>query len=64
MTRQELVEVLAEVSHKTWRRQKAKDTGVAVEDLPTEITAHDRERAEDTVRQLEELRLLAPGRIR
>ena len=50
-----LVERLAEVSHSTWMRQKAEDTGVSPESLPSDVAVHDRERAEDTVRELERL---------
>jgi hypothetical protein len=53
--REELVERLAEVSHRTWMRQKAEDSGQPIESLPAEVTPHDRERAEDTVQELERL---------
>ena len=55
LTREQLVERLAEVSHSTWMRQKAEDTGVSPESLPSDVAVHDRERAEDTVRELERL---------
>lgn len=55
MTREELVEALARVSHETWRRQAHQDKGTPWEELPEEIHEHDRERAEDTVRELERL---------
>ena len=58
MTREELVERLAEVSHATWMRQKSRDQGVSFDELPPAVTAHDRERAEDTVAELERLALL------
>jgi hypothetical protein len=58
VTREELVERLAEVSHETYLRQKARNDPPA---NPTghEVTEHDRERAEDTVRELENLGLLS-----
>jgi hypothetical protein len=55
-----LVSRLADVSHRTWMRQKAEELGCRVEDLPAEVTDHDRERAEDTVRELEKLELWPP----
>lgn len=58
MTREELVERLAEVSHTTWMRQKSRDQGVPYEELSTDATEHDRERAEDIVAELERLGLL------
>jgi hypothetical protein len=58
MTRNELIERLAEVSHSTWMRQKSEDEGVPQETLSAEITRHDLERAEDTVAELERLELL------
>ena len=60
MTRMELVRRLAEVSHATWLRQKHRDHGVPLEELDPEVTEHDRERAEDTVRELERLGLIDP----
>ena len=62
LTRAELVERLAEVSHRTWMRQKARDQGVPLEELGTEVTDHDRERAEEAVRELERLGLWPPAR--
>jgi hypothetical protein len=55
ISRQELVERLAAVSHRTWMRQKHRDQGVPWENLIVEVTDHDRERAEDTVAELESL---------
>jgi hypothetical protein len=43
------------VSHLTYVRQKSRDHGVPLEDLTLEVTDHDRERAEDTVAELERL---------
>jgi hypothetical protein len=58
MTRDELIRRLAEVSHRTWMRQKAEDEGVEPETLPSEVTRHDLERAQDTVAELERLGVL------
>lgn len=55
ISRDELVERLAEVSHRSWMRQKHRDQGVPVEQLTPEVSEHDRERAEDTVAELERL---------
>jgi len=60
-TRNELIQRLAEVSHATWIRQKHRDHGVPLEELETAITDHDRERALDTVRELERLGVLVLG---
>jgi hypothetical protein len=54
LTRDELVRRLAEVSHATYLRQKARNEPPANPTGP-EPTAHDRERAEDTVQELERL---------
>lgn len=53
LTREHLVARLAEVSHETYMRQARRDKGLT--DLDPEVTEHDRERAEDTVRELERL---------
>ncbi len=58
MIREELVERLAEVSHATWMRQKSRDQGVPFTELEPAVTAHDHERAEDTVAELERLAVL------
>jgi hypothetical protein len=55
ITREELVRRLAEVSHKSWIKQKVRDYGAVEPDLSTEVHEHDLERAEDTVRELERL---------
>jgi hypothetical protein len=60
MTRTELVERLAEVSHSTWMRQKVRDQGADAAELPSEVAPHDLERAEDTVAELERLGVLGP----
>jgi len=58
-TRDELVERLAEVSHRTWMRQKERDQGVVGDELDPTVTDHDRERAEDIVAELERLGLVS-----
>jgi hypothetical protein len=58
MTREELVERLAEVSHATWMRHRSRDQGVSPEELDAGVTEHDRERAEDIVAELERLGIL------
>jgi len=55
LTREELVERLAKVSHSTWMKQKSRDQGVPIEQLDPSATDHDRERAEDVVAELERL---------
>jgi hypothetical protein len=55
LTRKELVRCLAEVSHRTWVRQKVRDQGANEAELSTEVHEHDFERAEDTVQELERL---------
>ena len=58
MTRDDLISRLAEISHKTWKRQKHRDQGVPLDDLGDETTDHDRERAEDVVAELERMGVL------
>jgi uncharacterized membrane protein len=60
VTREELVERLAAVSHRTWMRQKEEDLRAALENISPEVTDHDRERASATVAELEVLGLLKP----
>jgi hypothetical protein len=55
LTRDELVRRLAEVSHKTWIRQKVRDQGASEAVLSLDVHEHDLERAEDTVQELERL---------
>ena len=55
VSRAELVARLAEVSHLTYVRQKNRDHGVPLSELSLAVTDHDRERAEDTVAELERL---------
>ena len=57
VTREQLVDRLAEVSHKTYLRQKARNDPPA-DPTGQAVTAHDRERAEDTVAELERLGIL------
>jgi uncharacterized protein YpiB (UPF0302 family) len=53
LTREQLVTRLAEVSHETYMRQAERDK--ALRDLDPSVHPHDRERAEDTVRELARL---------
>jgi hypothetical protein len=55
LTREQLVQRLAEISHQTWLRQKERDQGADPATLMREVTDHDLERAEDTVAELERL---------
>lgn len=57
----ELVSLLAEVSHLTWMRQAAPDKGLCYQQLDPNPTDHDRERAEETIAELERLGLLHPS---
>ena len=64
ISRDELVRRLAEVSRLTYVRQKNRDHDVPLEELSLAVTDHDRERAEDTVAELERLGVypaLVPG---
>jgi hypothetical protein len=60
LTRDELVRRLAEVSHKTWIKQKVRDQRALEVDLSVEVAEHDLERAEDAVRELERLGIWRP----
>jgi hypothetical protein len=55
ISRDELIRRLAEVSHRTYMRQKLRDHGAPLEEITPEVTDHDRERAEDVVAELERL---------
>ena len=55
ISRERLVEELAIVSHETWILQGVRDYKRDPAKLPKEVHDHDRERAELTVRRLEEL---------
>jgi hypothetical protein len=61
VSRAELVARLAEVSHLTYVRQKNRDHGVSLDQLSLQVTDHDRERAEDTVAELERLGVYRGG---
>jgi hypothetical protein len=52
---------LAEVSHRTWIRQAVRDKGENEAEFSKGAAAHDLERAEDTVQELERLGLWPPG---
>jgi len=66
MTRDELIQRLAEVSHETYIRQRVRDRNqtreavIADPNVGIDPTPHDRERAEDAVRELERLGVLKP----
>jgi hypothetical protein len=60
ISRDELVRRLAAVSHETWMRQKHRDHGRALDEVPSDVTGHDVERVEDTVAELERLGLYPP----
>lgn len=60
IVRDELVRRLAAVSHETWMRQKHRDQGVPLDEIPSDVTDHDLERAEDTVTELEGLGIYPP----
>ena len=64
ISREELVRRLAEVSHLTYIRQKSRDHGVPFEELTLDVTDHDRERAEDTVAELERLGVYQDSGVR
>jgi hypothetical protein len=55
VSRERLVEELAAVSHETWILQGVRDYGRDPAKLSKDVHDHDRERAELTVRRLEEL---------
>jgi hypothetical protein len=55
MTRAELVQELAAVSHSSWLRQKVRDHHADPATLSKDVHPHDVERAEDIVDRLEEL---------
>jgi hypothetical protein len=57
-SRDQLVHRLAEVSHKTWMAQKSRDHALDSDSLPSEVTDHDIERAEDIVEELKRLGIL------
>jgi flagellar biosynthesis/type III secretory pathway protein FliH len=55
------VQRLAEVSHRTYIRQAVRDKGENEAELSKDVHPHDLERAEDTVKELEQLGLWPPG---
>jgi hypothetical protein len=55
LTREQLVAALAEVSHRTYNRQALEDGNKTEAELSPDVTRHDRERAEETVQELERL---------
>jgi hypothetical protein len=59
MSRADLVERLAEISHQTYLRHRVED-GERLEDLSPEVHRHDRDRAEEIVSELERLGALKP----
>jgi hypothetical protein len=59
--RDQLVEELAQVSHTTYMKQKARNEPKIEPADPNAVTDHDRERAEDTVTRLEELGVVSWG---
>jgi hypothetical protein len=59
ITRCELIDELAAVSHKTWIRQKVRDEKKYTAAYPTQVAPHDLERAEDIVECLEELGIVS-----
>jgi hypothetical protein len=61
ISRESLVDELAAVSHEMWLLQGIRDYGRDPAKLPKEVTDHDRERAEHTVRRLEELGIVSWG---
>lgn len=46
------LKVLAQASHQSWMKQASHKLGVRVEEMPSEITEHDRERAHDALEAL------------
>jgi hypothetical protein len=60
LTRERLVQALAEVSHRTWIRQAVRDKGEDETKLSPDVHPHDLERAEDTVQELERLGVWPP----
>jgi hypothetical protein len=59
ISRERLVEELAILSHETWILQGVRDYGRDPVKLSKAVHDHDRERAELTVRRLEELGVVA-----
>jgi hypothetical protein len=59
ISRERLVQELAEVSHELWLLQGIRDYGRDAGRLSKEVMDHDRERAEHTVRRLEALGIVS-----
>lgn len=61
LTREQLVQRLAEVSHQTYNRQALSENRKSEAELTPDVTDHDLERAEDTVQELERLGIWPPS---
>ena len=61
MTRARLVDELAAVSHEMWMLHSIRDKRMDPADVTEEISEHDRERAEHSVRRLEQLGIVDFG---
>ena len=55
LTRAQLVDEVAAVSHEMWMLHSIRDKKMDPADVTEEVSDHDRERAEHTVRRLEQL---------
>ena len=55
MTRARLVDELAAVSHELWMLHSIRDKKMDPAEVTDEVSDHDRERAEHSVRRLEQL---------
>jgi predicted transcriptional regulator len=55
ISRAQLVDELAAVSHEMWMLHSIRDKRMDPADVTAEVSDHDRERAEHTVRRLEQL---------
>ena len=60
LTHEQLVQALAEVSHRTWIRMAVRDKGEDESELSPDLHPHDLERAEATVQELERLDVWPP----
>jgi hypothetical protein len=60
LTREELVERLADISHRTWMRHMVEDKGADEASLSPKAGRHDHERAEEIVQELELLGVWPP----
>jgi len=61
MTRARLVDELAAVSHEMWMLHSIRDKRMDPAEVTEEISDHDRERAEHSVRRLERLGIVDFG---